>query len=98
MTDRELMQQALELLNDINQCSLPPTGIPLPAEIDHVTEALQDRLAQPDLAAVGEVGVWDERQWQGFTDEEIQQIEMSASSKLSAIYLAEAQLKGKNAL
>lgn len=52
---------------------------------------------QPDLAAVGEVGVWGQRQWQGLTDEEIQQIEMSASSKLSAIYLAEAQLKGKNA-
>lgn len=34
--------------------------------------------------------------WVGLTDEEIQQIEMSASSILSAIYLAEAQLKGKN--
>lgn len=84
MTDRELMQQALDLLDDINQCSLPPTGIPLPAEIDHVMEALRTRLAQP------------EREWQSLTDEQIQQIEMSASSKLSAIYLAEAQLKGKN--
>jgi hypothetical protein len=48
MTDRELMQQALDLLDDINQCSLPPTGIPLPAEIDHVIEALRARLAQPE--------------------------------------------------
>ena len=48
MTDRELMQQALNLLDDINQCSLPPTGIPLPAEIDHVMEALRARLAQPE--------------------------------------------------
>lgn len=48
MTDRELLQQALGMLEDINQCSLPPTGIPLPAEIDHVMEALRARLAQPE--------------------------------------------------
>ena len=36
------------MLEDINQCSLPPTGIPLPAEIDHVMEALRARLAQPE--------------------------------------------------
>ena len=47
-------------------------------------ERLDDQLAQP------------EREWQGLTDDQIQQIEMSASSILSAIYLAEAQLKGKN--
>ena len=52
MTDRELMQQALDLLDDINQCSLPPTGIPLPAEIDHVMEALRARLAQPEQEPV----------------------------------------------
>jgi hypothetical protein len=45
------MQQALDLLDDINQCSLPPTGIPLPAEIDHVMEALRARLAQPEPEA-----------------------------------------------
>ncbi len=39
-----------------------------------------------------------QREWQGLTDDQIQQIEMSASSILSAIYLTEAQLKGKNAL
>jgi len=48
MTDRELLQMALDLLEDINQCSLPPTGIFLPAEIDHVMEALRARLAQPE--------------------------------------------------
>jgi hypothetical protein len=48
MTDRELLQQSLDLLEDINQCSLPPTGIPLPAEIDHVMEALRAALAQPE--------------------------------------------------
>jgi hypothetical protein len=50
MTDCELLQQALDMLDDINQCSLPPTGIPLPAEIDHVMEALRARLAQPEPA------------------------------------------------
>ena len=55
MTDRELLQQALDMLDDINQCSLPPTGIPLPAEIDHVMEALRARLAQrePEPVAWG---------------------------------------------
>jgi hypothetical protein len=48
MTDRELFKMALDMLDDINQCSLPPTGIPLPAEIDEVMEALRARLAQPD--------------------------------------------------
>ena len=48
MTDHELLQMALDMLDDINQCSLPPTGIPLPAEIDHVMEALRARLAQPE--------------------------------------------------
>lgn len=51
MTDRELMQQALDLLDDINQCSLPSAGIPLPAEIDHVMEALRARLVQPEPEA-----------------------------------------------
>ena len=48
MTDRELFKMALDMLDDINQCSLPPTGIPLPAEIDHVMEALRARLTQPE--------------------------------------------------
>jgi hypothetical protein len=52
MTDRELFKMALAMLEDINQCSLPPTGIPLPAEIDHVMEALRARLAQPEQEPV----------------------------------------------
>ena len=42
--------------------------------------------------------IFSSRLWVGLTDEEIEKIESLASSKLSAIYLAEAQLKGKNAL
>lgn len=53
---------------------------------------------QPDLAAVGEVGVWGQRQWKWLTEEEIDKIANSASSKLSAIFLTESQLHGKNAL
>jgi hypothetical protein len=55
------MQQALNLLDDINQCSLPPTGIPLPAEIDHVMETLRARLAQPEPEPVAQVN-YNERQ------------------------------------
>lgn len=50
MNDRELFKMALAMLEDINQCSLPPTGIPLPAEIDEVMEALRSALAQPERA------------------------------------------------
>ena len=34
--------------------------------------------------------------WQGLTDYEVDQIEIAASSKSSAIYLSEAKLKEKN--
>ena len=53
MTDRELMQEALETFEAyasvhqwVNTRSL------------EVMYALRDRLAQPDLATVGEVGRW----------------------------------------
>ena len=62
MTDRELLQQALAMLEDINQCSLPPTGIPLPAEIDHVMEALRARLTQPEPEPFGWVKIEEVRQ------------------------------------
>lgn len=92
----------------------------------------------PDLAQVGEVGIWTaddtayrpggmpqsetsiccqdfehcnrsctprgqwlaqkeaQRKWQWLTDEEIEKIANSASSKLSAVFLTESQLRGKN--
>jgi hypothetical protein len=93
MTDRELVQQALNLLDDINQCSLPPTGIPLPAEIDHLMEALRARLAQP------------EREWQGLTDENCEEVERWVEFKeegsgriptLKLIQYIEVKLKEKN--
>ena len=58
MTDRELMQQALETLEEINELSVGENAICLPAEIDTAMDALRDRLAQP------------ERQWVGLTNQE----------------------------
>ena len=87
MTDRELLQQALDMLDDINQCSLPPTGIPLPAEIDHVMEALRARLAQP------------EREWVGLTGYEVNECAAgchNGNSVQDAIRKAEAKLREKN--
>lgn len=48
MTDRELMQQALEALEEINKLSVGENAICLPAEIDTAMDALRDRLAQPN--------------------------------------------------
>jgi hypothetical protein len=85
VTDRELMQMALDMLDDINQCSLPPTGIPLPAEIDHVMEALRARLAQP------------EREWKGLTKEEARELCVAnVPYVVDMVAALEARLKEKN--
>jgi hypothetical protein len=50
---------------------------------------------QPDLARVGEVGIWgDKREWVGLTDEERAEC-WSSSARQSAINI-EAKLKEKN--
>ena len=48
MTDRELMQQALDALEEINKLSIGESAICLPAEIDGALDALRERLAQPE--------------------------------------------------
>ena len=48
MTDRALLQQALEALEEINKLSIGENAICLPAEIDETMDALRERLAQPD--------------------------------------------------
>ena len=48
MTDRELMQQALDALEEINKLSIGESAICLPAEIDTAMDALRERLAQPE--------------------------------------------------
>jgi hypothetical protein len=52
MNDRELMQQALEALEEINKLSVGENAICLPAEIDTAMDALRDRLAQPEQEPV----------------------------------------------
>jgi hypothetical protein len=59
MTDRELMQQALDALEEINKLSIGENAICLPAEIDGALDALRERLAQPEQEPVA--WRWKER-------------------------------------
>ena len=59
-----------------------PVSLGIPSEYRLSKESLEDVVL--------------EREWVGLTDYEVDQIEIAASSKSSAIYLAEAKLKDKN--
>jgi hypothetical protein len=51
---------------------------------------------QPDLARVGEVGVWgDKREWVGLTDEEVEAI-YDQEGRADVVLLTQAKLKEKN--
>lgn len=52
MTDREALQKALEVLEEINKLSIGENAICLPAEIDGALDALRERLAQPEQEPV----------------------------------------------
>jgi hypothetical protein len=65
-------------------------------ELHLQTHTCHDECQNPICVAVREAVEAERKQWQGLTDEEVQNIEISASSKEAAIYIAEAQLKGKN--
>ena len=52
MTDKELMQQAMDALEEINKLSIGESAICLPAEIDTAMDALRERLAQPEQEPV----------------------------------------------
>ena len=57
MTDRELMQKALDALEGYaRNCRCQGSG-----GLCDAGKALRARLAQPDLAEVGAVGVWGEQ-------------------------------------
>ena len=117
MTDRELMQQALDAL----EFEKRPWSQP---ERNAAIEALRARLAQPEPEPVawwcptcnrecnpievtyeehhGECGTFigntnpPQREWQGLTDEEIEEFGEYAELALDYIRLAEAKLREKN--
>ena len=93
MTDRELMKQALEALEQINELSKGENAIALPGEIDGAMEALHAALNAP------------EPEWVGLTEDEVDDIwnrycdEMGEASINDAEDIAraiEAKLKEKN--
>ena len=60
MTDRELMQMALDTLEEINKLSVGEKAVCLPGEIDDAMDALRDRLAQPDIEVKASVHIEEE--------------------------------------
>jgi hypothetical protein len=63
----------------------------------HFLEQAIAEAEQPDLARVGEVGVWGEkREWVGLTDEEEEDILKGSKNAYDAIKSIEAKLKEKN--
>ena len=62
--------------------------------LEEAADALEKREWQPDLARVGEVGVWGE--WVGLTHEERDEIDQKCKSQMEALFAIEAKLKEKN--
>jgi hypothetical protein len=81
MTDRELMQQALDALKVMRPACFAENTL---KTADTAITALRDRLAQP------------EREWVWLTDEEVQYIADSEYEE-AFVRLVEAKLKEKNA-
>ena len=106
MTDRELMQQTLETLQEINKLSVGENAICLPAEIDTAMDALRDRLAQPEQGtgnllkdaynAMVEKKTRSQRPWVGMTDEELAELSASGLALWDLWRAIEAKLKEKN--
>jgi hypothetical protein len=96
----EAMKQALEALEFAGDLIAPITEN-CQCQICLAHTALRQAIAeaeQPDLARVGEVGVWgDKREWVGLTDDEFQACFDHADGTLgSLMYAIEAKLKEKN--
>jgi hypothetical protein len=95
MTDRELMQQALEALEKMKAHSY--------LRLDYAEEAisaLRDRLAQPDEDRIEKamMAFWGlPREWVGLTKEEAKEISMANRPYvIDMIAALEARLKEKN--
>ncbi len=79
---REEAQQVLDAL----QCATPPTfSAKIVEDWQSAIELLRARLARP------------ERKWQELSDYDVDNIVKVSSGRESAVYLAEAKLKEKNA-
>ena len=110
MTDRELMQQVLDALEEINKLSVGDNAICLPAEIDTAMDALRGRVEQlkpkhPWVELAQLEPVFDclrcghccpQRKWVGLTDEEKKSAIGSDSYFYSGALWAESKLKEKN--
>jgi len=59
-TDRELLEMALEALEEVRDAKI--LALELKPSYHNIISSLHARLAQPDLAKVGEVGVWGEQE------------------------------------
>jgi broad-specificity NMP kinase len=74
------------------------------AEHVHAVNTSQERVDEtaerkPDLASVGEVGVWGEREWVGLTDEEVSEViddVLEGGGWLDVARALEAAIKEKN--
>jgi hypothetical protein len=96
MTDRELMQMALDGLNDSEASDARYEAI----------QALRDRLAQPypvrwERRSDGKTGLTNvppKREWVGFTHEELAWLNeaLNLGGRLAVIEAIEAKLKEKN--
>ena len=94
---RKAAEMALAALEEINKLSVGEKAICLPAEIDGAMEALRQALAQPDLAKVGEVGVWGhKRQWVGLTVNEARKFYEKYTNREELIYAIDKFLEEKN--
>ena len=78
-----------------------PSGLPQ-SEQELVAWSRNLSDGQPDLAAVGEVGIWGEREWQGLTNDEVNELSQLMVKEDKSVnwltYAIEAKLKEKNAI
>ena len=92
------MKQALEALENSHAYLPVKTGVE--RGVDQAITALSQAIAeaeQPDLARVGEVGVWGDK-WVGLTDEERAGFYLESGDTIAYLVKAiEAKLKEKNA-
>jgi hypothetical protein len=62
---------------------------------DETAKYRHEWVGQPDLARVGEVGIWGNK-WVGLTHEERDEIDQTCRSQMQALFAIEAKLKEKN--